>query len=103
MKTEDEKNKTLNLRKEGFGYKAISIVINQSRDTVRGICLQRHILRKRKRGPKPKITAAHKLMLKRKIAILKDNGEKVNCRKLITVFFFQYHALLWHDTLKNKT
>jgi len=83
MKTEDEKNKILNLRKEGFGYKAISNITNQSRDTVRGICLQRQILRKRKRGPKPKITAAHKLMLKRKIASLKDNYEKVYCRKLI--------------------
>jgi len=83
MKTEDEKNKILNLRKEGFGYKAISNITIQSRDTVRGICLQRQILRKRKRRPKPKITAAHKLMLKRKIASLKDNYEKVNCRKLI--------------------
>jgi len=43
MKTEDEKNKILNLKKEGFGYKAISNITNQSRDAVRSICFQRHI------------------------------------------------------------
>ena len=35
----------------------------------------------KKRGPKT--YAAHKLRLKRQICTMKDNGEKVNCNKLI--------------------
>ena len=83
MKTEEEKNKILLLRKEGMGYKKIANLTGLSRNCVRGICLQRSNMQKKKRGPKPKINAAHKLMLKRKIATLKANGEKVNSRKLI--------------------
>ena len=45
--------------------------------------LNRSIIRKKKRGPKPKITATNKLMLKRKISTLKGNIEKVNSPKLI--------------------
>ena len=83
MKTEDEKNKILLLRNEGLGYKVIANITGLSRDCIRGICLQRSIIRKKKRGPKPKISAANKLMLKRKISTLKGNGEKVNSPKLI--------------------
>jgi len=54
-----------------------------SRHCIRVICLQRSIIRKKKRGPKPKITATNKLILKRKISTLKGNGEKVNSPKLI--------------------
>ena len=102
MKTQDEKNKILNLRKEGFVYKAISNKTNKPRDTVRVICLKRHILRKRKRGPKSKITAGHKLMLKRKIASLKDNCKKVNCRKID--FRIPYFSItLCYDTIHSRT
>jgi len=37
----------------------------------------------KKRGPKPKINATNKLMLKRKISTLKGNDEKWNSPKLI--------------------
>jgi len=83
MKTEEEKNRALNLRKEGKSYKLISKLTKLSVDCVRGICLQRTVTRKMKPGPKPKINAAYKLRLKRKISSLHGNGEKVNSTKLI--------------------
>lgn len=83
MKTEDEKNKVLCLRQHGNSYQEISKITGFSKNCVKGICLQRKVLNRKTRGRKPKLNAVYKLRLKRKIASMHKNGEKVNCRKLI--------------------
>jgi len=83
MKTEAEKNKVLQLRKEGYGYRAIAKKLKISKDSVYGICKMRVVQIKKRSGPKPKINEAYKLRLKRRICTLRECGEKVNCPKLI--------------------
>jgi len=83
MKTEEEKKQILFLRQEGWTYQKIANKMHITKDSVRGICLQRRIANPKKRGPRPKLNAAYKLRLKREICHLKQIGEKVNCPKLI--------------------
>ena len=83
MKTEDQKNRVLFLRNEGWSYSRISKKTNFSVSCARGICRKRFMTTPKKRGPKTKLNAVYKLRLKRQICTMKDNGEKVNCNKLI--------------------
>jgi len=78
MKTEDEKKQIMFLRQERWSYQRIQKKINISKDSVRGICLQRRIMKPMKRGPRLKINLAYKLKLKKKICHLKQICEKVN-------------------------
>ena len=78
MKTEDEKKQVMFLRQEGWSYQRVSNKMNISKDSMRGICLQRKVIKPMKRGPRLKINSAYKLRLKRIICYLNQICENVN-------------------------
>ena len=45
MKTEDEKKQDMFLRQEGWNYQRISKKMNISKDSARGICFQRRVMK----------------------------------------------------------
>ena len=59
--------------------------MNISKDSVRGICLQRSVMKPMKRGPRLKINSAYNLRSKRKIFHLKQICEKINCKKMVNL------------------
>jgi len=83
MRTNFEKWKVLDLKTQGHGYKKISKLTGLTRDVVRGICVNKKIMKPHKRGPKFLLTKSDKLKIKRDIARLNDLQEKANCRKII--------------------
>lgn len=83
MRSEDEKLRILSLHEGGSGYKQIAKKLGLSRDTVRGICLKRKVSNPKKRGRKSLITKPSKLRIKRRLSYLKDQCQKVTCRKII--------------------
>ena len=84
MLSEDLKNKILNFRNQGYGYKVIARKVHMSRDRVRGVCLNRGKCFKKKRGPHFKLNKSDKIRIKRQICNMEDRGEKINSSKLIS-------------------
>ena len=83
MRLNDEKLKVLELRAEGSGYKKISRATGLSRDIVRGIGVNKKLMKPGKRGPKFLLQKREKTRIKRCNARLTDLNEKANSRKII--------------------
>lgn len=83
MRTEVEKNLARKLKEDGLTYSQISSIMCLSRHSVRGLCVNKQRIHKKKTGPKPKIKKKDVLSIKRKISMYKELHEKVNSTKII--------------------
>ena len=82
MRLINEKNEALALRKSGLTYIEISSKLNMSWCSVRNLCTYKGKVHKMKRGPKDKINKVKQLSIKRSIALMSSNLERVTSPKI---------------------
>lgn len=83
MRTNIEKSIAKQLKTDKYSYAEIGSILKISRQAARNLCCYQLKKMPMKRGPKRKIDSQAKLRLKREIASIKSQGQKVNSPKLV--------------------
>lgn len=83
MKSNDMRLTVQRLKKEGKSYNQIAKILGITRSSARSLVIYKLKTNKKKVGRKNKITKRESLVLKREIALLNEQQEKVNSKKLI--------------------
>jgi len=83
MKSNDVRLIARRLHEEGKSYGAIAEILGITRYSARHLAIYKLRVKKKKTGPKNKINKSINLSMKREIARLNDNHEKINSPKLL--------------------
>ena len=82
MRYPELKSIAIKLRNENKSYGDIAGILGLSRQCVRNLVIYKNKIQKKKRGTKNKIGKSASLSIKRAIAALQENHEKVNSSKI---------------------